>query len=116
MNVGNVVITTLVTKKLSAKSTPVVLIDRAEVKEIVMSNNEGEVSFSLGATIPGIFGQYSSMSVTIGMKVPSDTLKIKDQKQLAAALEARQDAVTAHLMQTVNETCVLVGKDKVFPE
>ncbi len=116
MNIGTVVVTINVTRKTSPRAEPEVMLNRTFNQEKIVTKSDGQIQFGVTATIPGVFGAYSSMGVSVSMTIPADTVGILSKEDLKKTLGEREDAVVGYMQSSVNEVCVSAGIDKVFPE
>ena len=111
------VVTVAAYQKLSPRQEATCIHKESKLIKHIMSDTPlNTVKIQIGATIPGVFGQYSSLNVSVGMDVPADTVGIDSQGKLNEFLTPYQNAVAEHVKEVLNDTCENLGREKPFTE
>lgn len=106
MNTGSLTVTVLGAKKKGDEYKHI-MSERHAIAEHTTDTTE-KVSVNIGSTIPGVFGDYSSLKVEIGV------IANGNPKNLEQEAEYYTNLIVPILVSTLNKVSVLCGKPPVF--
>lgn len=113
MNGQAVILTITSSFRRNSKHPWKVLVFKTKELDFIMTQSTGQISLGTEMLYPNIIGDYSSLRVTVGIVVPADTAGI-DYVKFKAAADPYKDIISQYMMETINESCTLVGKAAPF--